>query len=118
MVVVLGGDVGPIAWLAQTDCTGGMLIQIIACDGDAPISTLLRNPTLIDPDRLSSAEQIEFDTGASGTLVLIDASESGNSVVNERETLELRPGRYRLFAFYVDNDVCKVVIRQLMAVSV
>ena len=87
MVVVLGGDVGPIAWLAQTDCTGGMLIQIIACDGDAPISTLLRNPTLIDPDRLSSAEQIEFDTGASGTLVLIDASESGNSVVNERETL-------------------------------
>ncbi len=117
MAVVLGGDVGPISWVPDFDGKIGVLIQVLASDGDEAVLSLLKGLENISSDTTVAREQIDFETGISGTLVLMDASNAGSEIIDDCQIVALRPGRYRATAFCAENDGCAVVLRELVNLS-
>lgn len=116
-VVVLGGDVGPIAWFPTSD-TSGAFVQWIGCEGDDAVLAMLAQRELGRAEQVGDAESILIKTGVSGRMVLIDASAHGQEVgPDDVEQVRLRPGRYRLEAYYVETATCMAVVREVMSLD-
>jgi hypothetical protein len=116
-IVILSGDVGPIAWVPAEDNLRGVLVQCLASNGDLELTALLRDWEATDVSTRPYTEELTFCTGPSGVVIFFDASESGSQVdIGGIGTIKLLPGRYRLRASYVETSVCVVVLRDLMPI--
>jgi Immunity protein 21 len=112
-VVVLSGDAGDIAWYPFEGGEEGFLVQWIGIDDERLIEPALRSQEVENLLEGPSAERLEFDTGPSGAMWLIDASDRGDRLQDGFEVLALRPGRYRARAGYYAVDGIMMVIRQI-----
>ncbi|MET1416652.1 hypothetical protein ABVF61_30580 [Roseibium sp. HPY-6] len=85
---VLAGDVGPIAWM-----TAEGLEEAFAA---------------------KNAEQGTLETGASGHLRLMDASDIGTDLLQPNRSLSLKPGTYSIQAGYFNTETVMMIVRKLV----
>ena len=111
--LVLSGNVGPVAWIADVHNSGGYLVQWIGVDDEASIRAVLSGAEIANVLADPRAEEVEFSTGPSGVLRLFDSSESGSKLRDDCETLRLVPGSYRVRAGYFKSKSLMVVVRQI-----
>jgi hypothetical protein len=111
--IVLSGDDGDIAWYADGQGDGGFLVQWIGADDEGLIEPALHTPKLRDDLASSGAEQLGFETGASGAMWLIDASDRGDDLRSERLAVALRPGRYLARAACYRSSGLEIVVREI-----
>jgi len=111
--VVLSGDVGDVAWYGNDKDDGGFLVQWLGVDDEWLIGPALQASKLRDDLDGSDAERLEFETGASGVMRLIDASNRGDDLRSNYLTLALRPGRYLAKAAYYRSDGLAIVVREI-----
>jgi hypothetical protein len=114
--LVLAGDVGPIAWFPNTRNDGGFLVQWIGIDKEDDIESSLRTREMADLLASGNTEEIEFSTGASGLMRLIDSVDPGNELKSGSEAIELEPGRYRMRAAYFESASLSMVVRRISRV--
>jgi hypothetical protein len=100
--VVLGGDVGPIAWMPNLIHDGGVLVQWLGINDEQLIEPILRSEQLMQLLR-APEEVVEFHTGAGGTMRLFDSAEPGDDLRGDSLALTLKPGRYQIRAAYVQS---------------
>lgn len=112
-VVVLSGEAGDIAWYPCAGSEEGFLVQWIGIDDEKLIEPALRSQEVQNILQGPSAEQLEFGTGPSGAMWLIDASDRGDRLQDGYEILALRPGRYRARAGYYADDRMTMVVRHI-----
>ncbi|XUM23238.1 Imm21 family immunity protein [Bradyrhizobium oligotrophicum S58] len=115
--VVLSGDVGDVAWYGdgRNDC--GFLVQWIGVDDERLIDLALRALLLRDDLCGSDAERLEFETGASGVMWLIDASDRGDDLRGNHLNVALRPGRYLARGAYCKSAGLAIVVREIRWIS-
>jgi hypothetical protein len=65
----------------------------------------------------SDAERLEFETGVSGAMWLIDASEQGSNLCDNHQALALRPGTYLAKAAYYCSAGLSIVVREIRRIS-
>jgi hypothetical protein len=111
--LILSGAVGPVGWIADAGNGGGFLVQWIGVDDEASIGGVLRGAEVANVLKDTSAEEVEFPTGASGVLRLFDSAEFGNELRGDCETLRLVPGSYRVRAGYFESPSLMIVVRQI-----
>ncbi len=109
--VVLSGDGGDIAWFSDGQGDRGFLVQWLGVDDERLIEPALHTTELRDQLESPNAERLEFETGASGAMWLIDASDRG--LRSNREALTLRPGNYLARAAYYRSTVLAIVVREI-----
>ncbi|WP_164940464.1 Imm21 family immunity protein [Bradyrhizobium zhanjiangense] len=114
--VVLSGDAGDIAWYPNRQ-GGGFLVQWLGVDDERLIEPALYAPQLRDRLESSSAERLEFETGASGTMWLIDASDQGYDLRNSHQALALLPGNYLAKAASYGSPGLAMVVREICWIS-
>ena len=114
--LVLSGDVGPIAWTPNPSESGGYLLQWLGVDDESLIEAILQSDETANLLNMPDAEELNFTTGSSGKLRLIDASEAGNNLRDATEVLALRPGNYRIRAAYVNKPNVMIVVRQISSI--
>lgn len=112
-VIVLSGDVGDIAWHPGERSESGFLVQWIGIDDEQLIEPALRSQEMQNLLEGSLGERLEFDTGPSGAMWLINASDRGDRLQGEFSVLALRPGRYRALAGYYADEGMMMVVRQI-----
>lgn len=115
--LVLSGDAGDIAWYDNGQGDGGSLVQWLGVDDERLIEPALHTPQLRDSLESPSAERLEFETGHSGAMWLIDASERGSGLRNNHQALALRPARYLVKAAYYGSCGLSIVVREICCVS-
>jgi len=115
--VVLSGDAGDIAWYSNGQGNGGFLVQWLGVDDERLIEPALHTPQLRDILESSDAERLEFETGSSGAMWLIDASDRGCDLRGNHQSLALRPGRYLEKAAYYRPDRLSIVVREICMIS-
>ncbi|PJG56588.1 hypothetical protein CVM73_03275 [Bradyrhizobium forestalis] len=115
--VVLSGDAGDIAWYSDGQDDGGFLVQWLGVDDERLIEPALRTPQMRDLLESSGAERLEFETGASGAMWLIDASERGSDLRDNHQALTLRPGSYLAKAAYYSSPGLSIVVREICRIS-
>ncbi|WP_083754443.1 Imm21 family immunity protein [Bradyrhizobium murdochi] len=115
--VVLSGDVGDIAWYCNSQGDGGYLVQWLGVDDERLIEPALRTPQMRDLLESSDAERLEFETGASGAMWLIDASERGCDLHDNHQCLVLPPGSYLAKAAYYSSAGLSIVVREICRIS-
>ena len=91
----------------------GFLVQRVGVDDESLIEVVLRSEEAIKALTSPVAEILEFTTGQSGAMYLIDAAESGNDIRGDSQLLQLEPGNYRLRAGFIDLPRLSVVIRSI-----
>lgn len=109
--VVLSGDNGDIAWFSDGQGDRGFLVQWLGVDDERLIEPALHTPELRDQLESPNAERLEFETGASGAMWLIDASDRG--LRSNHEALTLRPGNYLARAAYYRSTALAIVVREI-----
>ena len=114
-VVVLSGDAGAVAWFPNADGDGGLLVQWLECDSEEAILALLSGWGALGPEERVFAEELKFETGQSGTLMLFDATERGSEIVSSGLKVGLPPGHYEMRAALFKTDNCEVVLREIRA---
>lgn len=123
--VVLSGDDGDIAWYANDRGDGGFLVQWLGVDDERLIEPALRTPQLRRVLQSPDAERLEFETGASGLMWLMDASDrdlrDNHQVLNHQalshQALALPPGRYLAKAAYYCSAGLSVVVREICRIG-
>lgn len=115
--VVLSGDVGDVAWYADDQDDRGFLVQWIGVDDEGLIDLALRMPQLRDGLCGSDAEWIQFETGTSGVMWLIDAADRGDDLRGNFLILALRPGRYLARAADCESPGLAIVVREIRWIS-
>ena len=115
--VVLSGDAGDMAWYSNGLGDRGFLVQWLGVDNERLIEPALRVPQLRELLESSNAERLEFETGASGAMWLIDASDRGYDLRSEHEVLALRPGSYLARAAYYHSTGLAIVVREICWIS-
>jgi len=116
--VVLSGDAGDMAWYPNGLGDRGFLVQWLGVDDERLIEPALRAPQLRGLLESSNAERLEFETGASGAMWLIDASDRGCDPRNEHQVLALRPGSYLArAAYYYRSTGLAIVVREICRIS-
>ncbi|MCA1425731.1 hypothetical protein I6F29_07495 [Bradyrhizobium sp. NBAIM16] len=115
--VVLSGEAGDMAWYSEGQAERGLLVQWLGVDDERLIEPALFSPQLRDRLESSSAGRLEFETGASGAMRLIDASDRGTSVRGEHQVLTLRPGRYVARAAAYCSTGLTIVVREIQWIS-
>jgi hypothetical protein len=111
--VVLSGEVGDIAWYSSGQSDTGFLVQWLGVDDERLIEPALRSPQLRGTLKSSNAECLEFETGPSGAMSLIDASDKGDDLRGEHQVLTLRPGRYLARAAHYQSVRLSIVVREV-----
>jgi hypothetical protein len=114
---VLSGDAGDMAWYSNGQDERGFLVQWLGVDDEQLIEPALHTPELRDNLESSSAERLEFETGASGAMWLIDASDPGGDLRNNHQLLTLRPGRWLAGAAYYRSTGLAIVVREICWIS-
>lgn len=114
--LVLSGDVGPMAWIANVRHDGGVLVQWIGVNDEAHIDIVLRSQELAHVLDGPDAEEADFSTGPSGLLRLFDASERGDRLQEPFDIVRLLPGRYRVRAGYFETPSLMIVVRRLVRI--
>jgi hypothetical protein len=115
--VVLSGDAGDMAWYSNGQSDRGFLVQWLGIDDERLIEPALHTPQLRDNLQSSNAERLEFQTGASGAMWLIDASDRGCDLCDNRQALALRPGSYLAKAAYYRSTGLAIVVREICWIS-
>ncbi|WP_342711245.1 Imm21 family immunity protein [Bradyrhizobium sp. B124] len=115
--VVLSGDAGDIAWYPDGQGDGGFLVQWIGVDDERLIEPALRTPQLRDILGSSDAERLELETGASGTMWLIDATDRGCDLRGNHQALALLPGSYLAKAAYYCSAGLAIVVREIRRIN-
>lgn len=111
--VVLSGDVGDIAWYPTAQGYEGFLVQWLGVDDERLIEPALHSGDMRKLLDSSDVEQLEFDTGLSAAMWLIDASNPGSDLIGPNQVLRLRPDRYLARAAYWESPGLIIVVRQL-----
>lgn len=112
--VVLSGDGGDMAWYSDDGHDDrGFLVQWLGVDDERLIEPALNTLLLRDHLESSNAEQLEFETGASGAMLLIDASDRGHHLRCEHQVVALRPGSYLARAVYYCSTGLAIVVREI-----
>jgi hypothetical protein len=114
---VLSGDAGDMAWYSNGQDDGGSLVQWLGVDDERLIELALHTPQLRDILESSDAERLEFETGASGAMWLIDASDRGCDLSDNHQSLALRPGSYLAKAAYYRSAGLSIVVREICRIS-
>lgn len=115
--VVLSGDAGDIAWYSNDQGDGGFLVQWIGVDDERLIEPALGTLQLRDILESSDAERLELETGASGTMWLIDATDRGRGLRSNHQALALRPGSYLAKAAYYCSAGLAIVVREICRIN-
>jgi hypothetical protein len=115
--IVLSGEAGDIAWYSSDQGDGGYLVQWLGVDDERLIELALHARELRDHLDSSDAERLEFETGASGAMRLMDASDRGRDLRDNHEALALRPGRYLAKAAYYRSDRLSIVVREICRIG-
>lgn len=115
--LVLGGDVGPIAWYKSDDSDGGLLVQWIGADNHEDVTATLNSPGLASALYGSDSESAEFAIGDSGAVRLFDAAESGDDIRGDSKRLNLIPGRHLVLAGYLETEKVMLVVRQIRPIG-
>jgi Immunity protein 21 len=113
MAVVLAGDFGDIAWMPTLIGEAGFLVQWLGVDDERLIEPLVRSDDVQQMLASPDTEKLEFLTGPSGPLRLIDAAELGNDLRGDSQVLALKPGNYRMRAGYVTSPGVTIVVREI-----
>jgi hypothetical protein len=111
--VVLSGDVGDVAWYGDDQDGRGFLVQWLGVDDEQLIDPALKTSKLRNDLDGPDAERLVFETGASGVMWLIDASDRGGDLRSNHLTLALRPGRYLARAAYCHWTGLTIVVREI-----
>lgn len=111
--VVLSGDAGEIAWYSNGQGDRGFLVQWLGVDDERLIESALHAQQLRDHLESSNAERLEFETGVSGAMWLIDASDRGSELRSNHQALALRPGSYLAKAAYYRSAGLAIVVREI-----
>jgi Immunity protein 21 len=115
--VVFSGDAGNMAWYSNGQGDGGSLVQWLGVDDERLIEPALHTPQLRDLLESSDAERLEFETGASGAMWLMDASDRGCDLRDNHQVLALRPGSYLARAACYRSDGLSIVVREICRIS-
>lgn len=115
--LVLSGEVGPVAWIADADQCGGILVQWLGVDDEASIGKVLGGQEIANALASPSVDEVGFPTGPSGALRLFDSSESGNNLQSESELLRLLPGTYRVRAAHFESNSLMIVVRKISQIK-
>jgi hypothetical protein len=115
--VVLSGEAGDIAWYANDRGDGGFLVQWLGVDDERLIAPALHAPQLRDILQSSDAERLEFETGASGTMWLMDAADQGSDLRGHHQSLAIRPGSYLAKAAHYRSAGLSIVVREICRIS-
>jgi hypothetical protein len=110
-VLVLGGDIGTVGWFP--DDKGGTLVTWLGCDTEEHIIKILKERYALPESLREIDEALEFETGASGSLILFDSALSGADVYSSGKTIHLEPGRHEISAAYIETPDCIIVIREI-----
>ena len=92
------------------------MLQWLGVDDESLIEAILQSDETANLLNMPDAEELNFTTGSSGKLRLIDASEAGNNLRDATEVLALRPGNYRIRAAYVNKPNVMIVVRQISSI--
>jgi hypothetical protein len=111
--IVLSGEAGDIAWFPTERGDQGFLVQWLACDDEHLIAPALHSAEMRNLLNDHKAEQLEFNTGLSGAMWLIDASERGRDLRGHHQILALRQGRYLAKAAYWESPGLMIVVREM-----
>ncbi|WP_354065955.1 Imm21 family immunity protein [Bradyrhizobium sp. RT6a] len=111
--VVLSGDAGDIAWCSSGHRDRGFLVQWLGVDDERLIEPALQSPQLRNLLKRSNAERLEFGTGASGAMWLLDASDRGDDLRSKHQVLALRPGSYLARAACYRSAGLAIVVREI-----
>jgi Immunity protein 21 len=111
--VVLAGDVGDIAWLPTLIGEAGFLVQWLGVDDESLIEPLVRSDSVQKMLASPDTEKLDFQTGPSGALRLMDAAEIGIDLRGDSQVLALKPGNYRMRAGYVTSPGVLIVVREI-----
>jgi hypothetical protein len=111
--VVLSGDAGDMGWYSDGQGDRGFLVQWLGVNDERLIEPALHAPQLRDLLESSSAERLEFETGASGAMWLIDASDRGRNLRSNHQALAFRPGSYLAKAAYYRSTGLAIVVREI-----
>lgn len=117
IAVVLSGDAGDMAWYSNDQGNGGYLVQWLGVDDERLIEPALHTPQLRGILESSEAEWLEFETGASGVMWLMDASDRGYDLRDKYQALALRPGSYRAKAAYYRSEGLSIVVRCILQIG-
>ncbi len=115
--LVLSGDVGPIAWFSGSHRQSGVLAQWIAADGESDVITAVLSGEALRALSHPDTEEIEFETGASGAMRLIDSVDSGSELMLPSQVVCLDPGAYVVRAAYFETSDLALVIRQMARIE-
>ncbi|MGJ4927210.1 Imm21 family immunity protein [Bradyrhizobium sp. HKCCYLS2038] len=113
VAVVLSGDAGDVAWYADDRDDRGFLVQWLGVDDERLIGPALQTSQLRADLDGPEAERLEFETGVSGVMWLIDAADWGEDRRSNHLTVALRPGRYLARAMHHDSAGLLIVVREL-----
>lgn len=116
--VVLSGDAGDIAWYPSGRGDEGFLVQWLGVDDERLIESALRAPELRHLLESSNAERLEFETGVSGAMWLIDASDRGSDLQSEHQVLALQQGNYLARAAHYQSAGLSIVVREICRIGV
>jgi hypothetical protein len=103
-----------VAWIADANEDGGVLVQWLAADDEASIDRALRSRGLANVLESLGAEEVEFSTGASGLMRLFDSAEFGNHLQSDSESVRLPAGAYRVRAGYFETSSLMIVVRKIV----
>lgn len=115
--IVFSGDVGDVAWYASDRGDRGHFVQWLGVDDERLIDLALRAPQLRDDLCGADAERLEFKTGTSGVMWLIDASDPGDDLQGNHLTVVLRPGKYLARAVHYESVGLAIVVREIRWMS-
>lgn len=113
--LVLCGDAGDIAWYANDRGDGGFLVQRIGIDDERLIEPALLTPELRCVLESPEAERLEFETGASGLMWLMDASD--RDLRDNHQAVALPSGRYLAKAAYYCSAGLSIVVREVRPIT-
>lgn len=111
--VVLAGDFGDIAWMPTLIGEAGFLVQWLGVDDESLIEPLVRSDDVQNMLASPDSEELEFLTGPSGALRLMDAAKLGIDLRGDSQVLALKPGKYRMRAGYFTAPGIMIVVREI-----
>jgi hypothetical protein len=110
---VLSGDAGDIAWYSSDRDDRGFLVQWLGVDDERLVQLASNTQKLRDDLGSPKAEHLKFETGASGVMGLIDASDCGRDLRSDHQALAMRPGNYLATAAYYCSAGLAIVVREI-----
>jgi hypothetical protein len=111
--MVLGGDVGLIAWMPSLLRNRGFLVQWLYADDEQSIESVVKSATIANLLEGPDTETIKFNTGPSGRMWLFDSAYAGDELPDDSELLRLEPGDYRMRANYFESKALAIVVREI-----